>query len=30
MWDNCRCRLIIWFNFFDIYVFMLEMRDVIG
>lgn len=28
MWDNRRCRLIIWFNFFDI--FMLEMRDVIG
>lgn len=20
MWDNCRYRLIIWFNFFDIYV----------
>lgn len=28
MWDNCRYRLIIWFNFFDL--FMLEMRDVIG
>lgn len=28
MWDNSRYRLIIWFNFFDI--FLLEMRDVIG